>query len=317
MLKRAFSSLILAEHNNTKLAGGVYSAINAADYFNEETTVLVAGENCSSVAEEASKIKGVTKVLHYDNPVLKNHMADVMTQTLQAVQTQYRFKRIIGATSQFSRDIIPRLGGVMNTQPISDVVRIMNEKCFKRPGYAGNAIYTVTTHQDFILLTIRSTSFDRNPVSKTASPIERIDLNIPFRPVMTWVSQNLEANERPELGTAKIIVTGGRGLKSKDNWHVVEGLAEKLGAGVGASRAAVDAGFCSNDLQIGQTGKIVAPNLYIACGVSGAIQHIAGMKDSKVIVAINTDPEAPIFSVADYGLVADLFKAIPEIIQKL
>mmetsp|Transcript_14214 Transcript_14214/g.14288 ORF Transcript_14214/g.14288 Transcript_14214/m.14288 type:complete len:245 (-) Transcript_14214:1051-1785(-) len=244
-------------------------------------------------------------------------MADVMTQTLQAVQTQYRFKRIIGATSQFSRDIIPRLGGVMNIQPISDVVRIMNEKCFKRPGYAGNAIYTVTTHQDFILLTIRSTSFDRNPVSKTASPIERIDLNIPFRPVMTWVSQNLEVNERPELGTAKIIVTGGRGLKSKDNWHVVEEFAAKLGAGVGASRAAVDAGFCSNDLQIGQTGKIVAPNLYIACGVSGAIQHIAGMKDSKVIVAINTDPEAPIFSVADYGLVADLFKAIPEMIQKL
>ncbi|CAG9332844.1 unnamed protein product [Blepharisma stoltei] len=317
MLKRAFSSLILAEHNNTKLAGSVYSAVNAADYFNEETTVLVAGENCSSAAQEASKIKGVTKVLHYDNPVLKDHMADVMTQTLQAAQSQYRYKRIIGATSQFSRDIIPRLGGVLNVQPITDITRIMNEKCFKRPGYAGNAIYTVTTHQNFNLLTIRATSFDRNPSIKNPCTIERIDLNVQFRPVMTWVSQNLEVNERPELGTAKIIVTGGRGLKSKENWHVVEELAAKLGAGVGASRAAVDAGFCSNDLQIGQTGKIVAPSLYIACGVSGAIQHIAGMKDSKVIVAINTDPEAPIFSVADYGLVGDLFKAVPEMIQKL
>lgn len=317
MFKRAFSSLVLAEHNNLKLTGGVYNAINAAEYFNEDTTVLVAGENCARVAEEASKIKGVSKVIHYDNAVLKNQMADVMTQTLQAVQNQYRFKRIIGASSNFSKDIIPRIGGVLGVQPITDITKIMNENAFKRTGYAGSAIYTISTHQDFNVLTIRATSFDRNPTVSTPSEVERIDLDIEFRPVMRFISQSMETNERPDLSTAKIVVTGGRGLKAKDNFHLAEDLAKVLGAAVGATRAAVDAGFCPNDLQIGQTGKIVAPQLYVALAVSGAIQHIAGMKDSKVVVSINTDPDAPMFQVSDYGLVADVFKAVPELIQKL
>jgi electron transfer flavoprotein alpha subunit len=315
-LYRQFSSLILAEHNNKKLNPIVYSAVNAADYFNDDITVLVAGSNCMTVAEEASKIKGVSKVLHADSILLEHHLPDVVTSVLHSVQSSLNFKRILAASSNFSRDVIPRLGGMLETQPITEITKIMNQDVYKRSAYAGNAIYTVSSVQALRLLTVRSTSFDKNPVKNQASPVETWKVD-GLKTLMNWENEEIEIVTRPELASARIVVSGGRGLKNKEGFGLAEQLADALGAGLGASRAAVDAGFCHNDLQVGQTGKIVAPELYVALGISGAIQHLAGMKDSKTIVAINTDPEAPIFSVSDYGLVGDAFKVVPEIISKL
>lgn len=315
-MRRCFTTLILAEHNNSKLSPTVYNAINAADYFNDDITVLIAGHNCSSVAEEASKIKSVSKVLHVDSPSLNHQLPDSVSQVLFAAQSKFNFKRILAASSNYSKDIIPRLGGLLEVQPITEVTKIMNADVYKRSAYAGNAIYTVSSAQPFRLLTIRATSFDKNDVKDNSSPIEKFEAGNTDS-AMTWVSEEIEKLSRPDLGSAKIVVSGGRGLKNKEGFKLAEDLADALGAGLGASRAAVDANFCNNDLQVGQTGKIVAPELYIALGISGAIQHLAGMKDSKTIVAINTDPEAPIFGVADYGLVGDAFKVVPEMIQRL
>ena len=316
-MRKAFSSLVLAEHNNAKLAPGVYNAVNAASFFEEETILLVAGKDCSSVADEASKIKSVSKVLLWDRDELKHHTADSVADAIAAIQKQNNYKRVLAASSNFSRDVIPRLGGILNVQPISEVTKIMNEECFKRPGYAGNAIFTIGTHQELKLLTIRATAFDQNEVVDEAAPVEKVSLETNLSQKIKFIKEEVQKSERPDLGTAKIVVTGGRGLKGPENFHIAEDLAEVLGGAVGATRAAVDAHYCPNDLQVGQTGKIVAPDLYIALGVSGAIQHLAGMKDSKVIVAINTDGEAPIFEVADYGLVGDVFKVVPEMIEKL
>lgn len=313
---RKFSTLVLAEHNNQKLSPSVYSAINAADYFNDDITVLVAGSKCESVASEASKIKGVSKVILADSPSLEHQLPDVVTFVLHSVQNSQKFKRILAASSNFSRDVIPRLGGMMEVQPITEITKIMNVDVYKRSAYAGNAIYTVSSVQPLRLLTVRSTSFDKNPSKSEPSPVENWQVeDVPS--TMTWQSEEIEKVTRPDLSTARIVVSGGRGLKSKEGFHLAEQLADALSAGLGASRAAVDAGFCHNDLQVGQTGKIVAPELYVALGISGAIQHLAGMKDSKTIVSINTDPEAPIFAVSDYGLVGDVFKVVPEFISKL
>lgn len=316
LLRRLFASLVLAEHNNSKLSGAVYSAVNAAEYFNDDITVAVAGTDCYSVAEEASKIKGVNKVLYVDSLDLKHQQPDSIVKVLETLQKQYIYNRVIAASTTFSKDVIPRLGGVLDVQPITEIIKIMNIDCYKRAAYAGNAIYTVSTFQDFRLLTIRATSFEKNPTTANSSEIKKLDLQ-DLKSNTKWISEEIEIKSRPDLSNAKIIVSGGRGLKNKDGFKLVEQLADSLGGAIGASRAAVDAEFCGNELQVGQTGKIVAPELYIALGISGAIQHLAGMKDSKVIVAINTDPEAPIFSVSDYGLVADVFKAVPELISKL
>lgn len=315
-IHRYFTTLVLAEHNNIKLSPTVYSAINAADYFNDDITILLAGHNCSTVAEEASKIKSVNKVLITDSPSLKHQLPDSISKILQSAHSKFSFKRIIAASSNFSKDIIPRLGGLLEVQPITEITKIMNADVYKRSAYAGNAIYTVSSAQALRLLLIRSTSFDKNGTNAESCPIEKFEVG-EIDSEITWVSEEIEKVTRPDLGSAKIVVSGGRGLKHKEGFKLAEDLADALGAGLGASRAAVDANFCNNDLQVGQTGKIVAPELYIALGISGAIQHLAGMKDSKTIVAINTDPEAPIFGVADYGLVGDAFKVVPEIIQRL
>lgn len=315
-IRRLFSSLVLAEHNNLKVSPLLSSAINAAEYFNEDVSVLVAGSMCKSVAEEVAKIKGVSKVFLVDSPDLEHQQADSVVKVLQFLQEKKKFRRVLASSSNFSKDVIPRLGGALEVQPITDVIKIMNADCFKRAAYAGNAIYTVSTVQPLRLLTIRATAFEKNPGRETSATIENI--SVPeVTSAMKWISEEREEQSRPDLTAAKIVVSGGRGLKNREGFHLAEELGDCLGAAVGASRAAVDAHYCHNELQVGQTGKIVAPDLYIAIGISGAIQHLAGMKDSKVIVAINTDPEAPIFSVADYGLVADAFKAVPEIISKL
>ena len=314
--KRYFASLVLAEHNNSILSPIVSSAINAAEYFNDEISVLVAGNNCESVANQASKIAGVSKVLYADNIDLKYQQADSIAKVVHTLQLQRKYLRIIAASSNYSKDIIPRIGGMLEVQPISEIIKIMNVDCYKRAAYAGNAVYTVSSLQDLRLLIIRATAFDKNPERKESAPVEKIEVK-DIKSLMKWVGEEIEAKTRPDLTSAKIVVSGGRGLKNKEGFVLAENLADSLGAAVGASRAAVDAHFCHNELQVGQTGKIVAPDLYIALGISGAIQHIAGMKDSKVIVAINTDSEAPIFSFADYGLVADAFKAVPELISKM
>lgn len=315
--RRTFTSLILAEHNNVKLSSIVYNAINAAEYFNDDITVLVAGDKCGTVAQEASLIQGVTNVIHFDSPDLKYQLSDSMTKALMQVHNVYEYKRIIAASSNFSRDIIPRLGGMLEVQPVTEITKIMNGDCYKRASYAGNAISTVIFAQQKVrLLTVRATSFDKNTIQNTPAPVESFDSG-DVKSSMEWVGEDIEKATRPDLMTAKVVVAGGRGLKNKEGFKIAEDLADTLQGAVGASRAAVDAHFCHNELQIGQTGKIVAPNLYIALGISGAIQHLAGMKDSKVIVAVNTDPEAPIFNVADYGLVSDAFKVVPEIISKI
>lgn len=316
-LSRKFSTLILSDHNNLKLNPLVYYAVNAAEFFNDDITILVAGDACMPVATEASLINGVDKVIHINHQNLKHQLPDSMAKAIKQLQQVHKFKRIIAASSNFSNDIIPRLGGVFGVQPVSEITKIMNEDCYKRLAYAGNAIYTVIFHQtDIRLITIRATSFDRNPVKITPAPIE--DFNVKnVKSAMTWLGEDIEKTIRPDLNTAKIVVGVGKGLKNKKGFKIAEELADCLGGAVGASTAAIDGDLCNKDLQIGQSGKIVAPNLYIALGISGAVQHLAGMKDSKVIVAVNSDPGAPIFSVADYGIVADAFEVVPEMISKI
>ena len=316
LLRRAFASLILAEHNNSRLSPLVASAVNAAEYFNDDIDVLVAGNNCESVATQVSKIGGVSSVLYANHLDLQYQQADSVAKVLHSVQLQKVYKRIIAASSNFSKDIIPRLGGILEVQPITEIIKIMNADCYKRAAYAGNAVYTVSSFQDLRLLLIRATSFEKNPEIAIGAPIEKIEVKN-VKSLMKWVGEEIETKYRPDLSTSKIVVSGGKGLKNKEGFELTENLADVLGGAVGASRAAVDGHFCNNELQVGQTGKIIAPDLYIALGISGAIQHLAGMKDSKCIVSINTDPEAPIFEVSDYGLVADAFKTVPEIISKL
>lgn len=317
LVRKAFSTLVLAEHNGKKLAPGVYSAVNAASYFEEPTTILITGDSCSNIAEEASRISDVQNILLCSNSALLHNPPDVLARILAKLQEQNHYKRIIASASNFSKDIIPRLGGILGVQPVSEITKINNENTFTRPCYAGNAIYVVSSNCPLKLITIRASAFDKHPESSTPCPVQDIDLGVELESNIEWVSEELAVSERPELATAKNVVTGGRAFKNKEGFKLVEELAIVLGAAVGATRAAVDADYCANDLQIGQTGKVVAPELYIALGVSGAIQHLAGMKDSKVIVSVNTDADAPIFAISDYSLVGDVFKVVPELIEKL
>ncbi|XP_054278699.1 electron transfer flavoprotein subunit alpha, mitochondrial-like [Macrosteles quadrilineatus] len=311
------STLIIAEHNNEKLAPITRHAVTAATALGGETSVLVAGTKCSQVADELSKIPGLSKVLVAEHAAFNGFLPESLTPLILATQKQFNFTHILAGATAFSKGLLPRVAAKLDVSPISDVIAIKAPDTFVRQIYAGNAIMTLKSKEAVKVLTVRGTSFAPADETGGSAKSEAAPAGEYAAKGSEFVKQELTKSDRPELTAAKVIVSGGRGLKSGDNFKLLYALADKLGAAVGASRAAVDAGFVPNDLQIGQTGKIVAPELYIAVGISGAIQHLAGMKDSKTIVAINKDAEAPIFQVSDYGLVADLFKAVPELTEKL
>uniref|UniRef100_A0A673CJ13 Electron transfer flavoprotein subunit alpha n=1 Tax=Sphaeramia orbicularis TaxID=375764 RepID=A0A673CJ13_9TELE len=301
ILQRFQSTLVVAEHNNEKLTPITLNAITAASKLGGEVSCLVAGTDCAKVAEEISKVQGVKKVLVAQHDSYKGSLPEELTPLVLATQKQFNFTHICAGASAFGKNLLPRVAAKLDVAPISDIIEVKSPDTFVRTIYAGNALSTVKCNEPVKVFTVRGTSFE------AAASEGGMAATSPAG-VSEWISQSLTKSDRPELTSAKVVVSGGRGLKSGDNFKLLYDLADKLNAAVGASRAAVDAGYVPNDMQVGQTGKIVAPELYIAVGISGAIQHLAGMKDSKTIVAINKDPEAPIFQVADYGLVADLFK---------
>lgn len=306
--------LVYAEHDNKELKSATLSAVTAATKIGGDVHVLVAGQGIDAVAETATKISGVAKVLKADNVALAHQLAENVAPLVAGLAADY--SHILAPATTTGKNFLPRVAALLDVSMISDVIAVVDAKTFERPIYAGNAVATVQTSEDKVILSVRATAFDPAATDGSAS-IESISASDDSGK-STFVKEELAQSARPELTSADIIVSGGRALASGENFaKYIEPLADKLGAAVGASRAAVDAGFVPNDLQVGQTGKIVAPNLYIAVGISGAIQHLAGMKDSKTIVAINTDPEAPIASVADYFLEADYQDAVPELTAKL
>ncbi|GAB4119582.1 MAG: FAD-binding protein [Rhodothalassiaceae bacterium] len=305
--------LVLAEHDNAALNDATRAAVTAGLALGE-VHVLVAGSGAKAVAEAAAKIEGVTKVLHADAPHLAHPIAEALEPLLVGLADGY--DALIAPATTTGKNVMPRVAARLDVAQISEIVAVEGPKTFRRPIYAGNAIATVETSDDKLVLTVRSTGFEKAPAEGGSATVETIEA--PADPGLSqFVGQELSKSDRPELTSARVIISGGRGMGSGENFALIEKVADKLGAAVGASRAAVDAGFVPNDYQVGQTGKIVAPELYIAVGISGAIQHLAGMKDSKIIVAINKDEEAPIFQVADYGLVQDLFTALPELDEAL
>jgi len=311
------STLVLAEHDNATLNPATLNAITAAKAVGGDITCLVAGTSCDAVAKEVAALDGVSKVLVAENAAYAGFMPEKLTPVLLASQDQFKFTHIIAGASAFSRGLLPRVAAQLDVSPISDIIGVKDADTFVRTIYAGNAIMTLKSVDPVKIITVRTTAFAQAEAGGASAPVEAAPGGADATAVSEFVSQELSKSDRPDLGSAKVVVSGGRGMKTGDNFTMLYDLADKLGAAVGASRAAVDAGMVPNDMQIGQTGKIVAPDLYIAVGISGAIQHLAGMKDSKVIVAVNKDPEAPIFQVSDYGLVADLFKAVPEITEKI
>lgn len=307
--------LVIAEHNNYTLNTSSLHVITAAQQLQGTLHVLVAGYNCNAVVQQTQKLKGVNAILHADNAVYQHNLAENIAALIVSIANEYAY--ILAPATTFGKNFLPRVAGLLNVGQISDVIQIINENTFIRPIYAGNALATVQTNDPIKLLTIRITAFDSCTTDAAPCTVKVIDTICDLK-LSTFVSITETSNDkRPELSAARVVVSGGRGLQNKENFVMLEELADKLNAAIGASRAAVDAGFVPNDYQVGQTGKVVAPELYIAIGISGAIQHLAGMKDSKVIVAINTDPDAPIFQVADYGLVGDLFTVVPELIKAL
>ena len=306
--------LVIAEHDNANLKGATLNTVAAAKEIGSDITLLVAGSNTASVISEAQQLNGVTKILSCDNDLYKNSLAEELSNLVVSLASSFSF--ILAPATTFGKNLLPRVSAKLDVQQISDIISVESEDTFKRPIYAGSCIATVKSNDTVKLITVRSTAFD--PVAKDNSdvPVESVEATTSAN-ISEFVSEELAKSDRPELTSANIVISGGRGMQSGDNFHLLDSIADKLGAAVGASRAAVDAGFVPNDYQVGQTGKIVAPDLYIAVGISGAIQHLAGMKDSKVIVAINKDEDAPIFQVSDYGLVSDLFNALPELDSKL
>ncbi|MCW2249261.1 electron transfer flavoprotein alpha subunit [Azospirillum fermentarium] len=301
--------LILAEHDSATLKRVTLSVIAAAQKIGGEIHVLVAGQGAGAVAEATARATGVVKVLLADDAVYTHQLAEPLAALLVSLAPQY--SHVLAAATSMGKNVLPRVAALLDVAQISEITAVVAADTFERPIYAGNAIATVRSSDGVKVITVRTTAFE--PVTETGSaPVEALAAAADPG-VSSFVSAELSTSERPELTSARVVISGGRGLQSGENFHLLEAVADKLGAAVGASRAAVDAGYVPNDYQVGQTGKIVAPELYIAVGISGAIQHLAGMKDSKVIVAINKDEEAPIFQVADYGLVADLFKAVPEL----
>jgi len=303
------SILVLAEHDNSALAGATLSTLAAAQQLGDDITVLVAGEGCSAVAEETAKAAPVTKVLLADNAAYGHHLAENTAALVAELGASYT--HVLAPATSNGKNIMPRAAALLDVGMLSDIISVESADTFKRPIYAGNAIATVQSSDAIKVATVRGTAFDGVAAEGGSASVESI-ASAHDSGKSAFVKEELAESDRPELTAAKIVISGGRGMQNGENFSHLYKIADILGAAVGASRAAVDAGFVPNDMQVGQTGKIVAPDLYIAVGISGAIQHLAGMKDSKVIVAINKDEEAPIFQVADYGLVADLFTALPE-----
>jgi electron transfer flavoprotein alpha subunit len=308
------SILILAEHDNTSVGAETLNTVACANAIGGDIALLVAGANCASVAESAAKIAGVSKVLHADNPAYGHQLAENVSLLMADLAKDY--SHVLASSTTTGKNILPRVAALLDVAQISEVTAVESADTFKHPIYAGNMIEVIQSSDAIKVLTVRGTNFDAVAAEGGSATIEVID-NVQDAGVSSFVGQEIAVSDRPELTAADVVVSGGRGMQNGENFALLESIADKLGAAVGASRAAVDAGFVPNDMQVGQTGKIVAPNLYIAVGISGAIQHLAGMKDSKVIVAINKDEDAPIFQVADYGLVADLFDAVPELDKAL
>ncbi|MCW8126005.1 electron transfer flavoprotein subunit alpha/FixB family protein [Microbulbifer halophilus] len=308
------SILVIAEHDNAELKGATLNTIAAAKAIGGDIDVLVAGENCGAAGEAAAKIEGVNKVLVADNAAYGHQLAENVAKLVADLGKDY--SHILAPATTTGKNMLPRAAALLDVQPVSDIIAVEGPDTFKRPIYAGNVVATVQSSDAIKVISVRTTAFDAVSAEGGSAPVESVDI-ADDAGVSSFVGEELAESDRPELTSAKVVISGGRGMQNGDNFEILYKVADKLGAAVGASRAAVDAGFVPNDMQVGQTGKIVAPDLYIAVGISGAIQHLAGMKDSKVIVAINKDEEAPIFSVADYGLVADLFDAVPELETKL
>jgi len=308
------SILVVAENSNTEIKSSTLNTINAASKIGDDIHLVVIGNQCEEVAIKAALIKKVIKVIHIDDLQYENIIAESIAPII--VNLSEAYTHILAPASTFGKNLMPRVAALLDLSQISDVIRIENENTFVRPIYAGNAFATVQSTENKKIITIRPTSFDPAFSEGGSANIEKISFNS-NQSLVEFIGREESTSDRPELGTARIVISGGRGLQSAENFSLINEIADKLNAAVGASRAAVDAGYVSNDYQVGQTGKVVVPDLYIAIGISGAIQHLAGMKDSKVIVAINKDNEAPIFNIADYGLCADLFEALPQLSAEL
>ena len=307
-------ALVIAEHDNATLKGSTHHTVTAAAQCGGDVHVLVAGSNASAAAAAAAQIAGVTKVIVADAPYFADGLAENVAEQVLAIAGNY--SHILAPATAYGKNILPRVAAKLDVAQISEITKVDSPDTFERPIYAGNAIATVQSGDKVKVITVRTTGFDAAAATGGSAATETVAA-VGDNGKSAFVGRELAKSDRPELTAAKIIVSGGRGMGSAESFHILEPLADKLGAAMGASRAAVDAGFVPNDWQVGQTGKIVAPSLYIAVGISGAIQHLAGMKDSKTIVAINKDPEAPIFAVADYGIVGDLFEIVPQLVKEL
>lgn len=312
----AMSTLVVAEHNLSQISGPTLATVTAATQIGGDITLLVLGSQAGPAAEAAAKVAGVKNVLHAADPKYDHYVAEEVTELLIAAQKTNNYTHVLAPSSNASKNYLPRTGAKLDVAPISDILAVIDKDTFLRPMYAGNAIAQIKSKDALKLITVRPTGFEKAAAeggSASVSPAPEPSTV----GKSSFVSEEVSKSERPDLAAARVVVSGGRGLKNGENFEMLYKLADKLGGAVGASRAAVDAGFVPNELQVGQTGKVVAPELYVAAGISGAIQHLAGMKDSKTIVAINKDEEAPIFQVADYGLVDDLFKVVPELTEKI
>ena len=307
------SILVIAEHDNTSIRPSTLNTIAAAKLLGDDIHLFVATNN-SELANSASTIENISKVIASVDDTLQHQLPEALAPMIKEIAISY--SHVLTPATTFGKNLMPRASALLDSQQISDISGVIDQDTFKRPIYAGSCIATVKSNDSVKLITVRATAFDPVQLSGGSAVVESFD-SVVSNDKSEFVSEEIAKSDRPELTAADVIISGGRGMQSGDNFHLLETIADKLGAAVGASRAAVDAGFVPNDYQVGQTGKIVAPNLYIAVGISGAIQHLAGMKDSKVIVAINKDEDAPIFQVADYGLVADLFNALPELAEKI
>ncbi len=319
---RCASTLVIADHDNKSVSESLLQVVAAANKFGNPVTVLVAGKGCGAAGEAAAKLglQGVSKVIVADSDALAHPVAEQVSGLVSDLQATNKFTHIVASANPFNKNWVPRFAVGVDTQPLSDVISIVSPDTFVRPTYAGNAIATLKSKDPIKIVTVRASSFEKASTGGSAAAVESFSAPSLANPVggsAKWESESVVKSERPELSSAKVVIAGGRGLKNGENFGMLNELADLFGGAVGASRAAVDAGYVPNDLQVGQTGKIVAPDLYVAVGISGAIQHLAGMKDSKTIVAINKDAEAPIFQVADYGLVDDLFTAVPEFTKKV
>ena len=308
------SVLLIAEHNNKEVKPFTLNAITAASQINEDLHVLVIGNKADSVTKSISEVPNVKKVIHVDNEIYENYIAENYTPII--IKHSENYSHIVCSANTFGKNLMPRVAALLDTSQVSDIIKVISEDTFLRPIYAGNAFATVKSKDKKKCVTIRPTSFDAAATTGGSAEIAKAE-NLETTTLTKFLKREEVKSDRPELGTARIVISGGRGMQSGDNFKLITAVADKLNAAIGASRAAVDAGYITNDHQVGQTGKVVVPDLYIAVGISGAIQHLAGMKESKIIVAINKDGEAPIFSVADYGLEADLFDALPKFLEEL